>query len=154
MAHRGDGSRLWGRDGGRMTGCEATRNSCAAGGGQVDSLGHGSHLHGEAEAIRAAAEASWQGLQPALGAARALEAFGGRRPGRSDFQWAFSMLLSRLIRLPVSHTPPPRPCPTLVGSCPSCVDVPQDRLAPHGCECMSAREHVGLLVLKKFYCSI
>jgi SET domain len=29
----------------------------------------------------------------------AVAAFGGRSPSRADFQWAFSMLLSRLIRL-------------------------------------------------------
>ena len=66
---------------------------------QVDSLLAGSRLLEDACEIRAAADASWQQLQPLLGQPGMASAFGGRLPGRSDFQWAFSMLLSRLIRL-------------------------------------------------------
>ena len=73
---------------------------------QVDRLGEGSQLHTDAMEIRSAAEASWQGLQPVLADGAAAYAFGGRRPARTDFQWAFSMLLSRLIRLPVGSLAP------------------------------------------------
>ncbi len=38
-------------------------------------------------------------MQPLLGEPAALSAFRGRPPSRADFQWAFSMLLSRLVRL-------------------------------------------------------
>lgn len=66
---------------------------------QVDSLLAGMPLADDARAIRAAADASWEQLQAVLPEKAALAAFGGRRPSRADFQWAFSMLLSRLIRL-------------------------------------------------------
>jgi SET domain len=56
-------------------------------------------LADDARAIRAAADASWEQLEAVLPEKAALAAFGGRRPLRADFQWAFSMLLSRLIRL-------------------------------------------------------
>lgn len=65
----------------------------------MDSLLAGMQLQQDAHAIRSAADASWQQLQPLLDDRAALAAFGGRRPSRADFQWAFSMLLSRLIRL-------------------------------------------------------
>lgn len=66
---------------------------------QVDSLLAGMQLQQDAHAIRSAADTSWQQLQPVLDDRAALAAFGGRQPSRADFQWAFSMLLSRLIRL-------------------------------------------------------
>lgn len=56
-------------------------------------------LADDARTIRAAADASWEQLEALLPEKAALAAFGGRRPARADFQWAFSMLLSRLIRL-------------------------------------------------------
>jgi len=70
---------------------------------QVNSLGRGTQLHTAAREILQAADKSWQGLEPVLRGKAALEAFGGRQPTREDFQWAFSMLLSRVIRLPGLH---------------------------------------------------
>lgn len=67
---------------------------------QVDKLLIGSQLYEGAKQIRAAADASWLGLQPLLAEAATKDALGGRSPTRQDCQWAFSMLLSRLIRLP------------------------------------------------------
>lgn len=65
---------------------------------QVDSLLAGMPLAEDARAIRSAADASWQQLQGVLGGRAAAAAFAGRQPARADCQWAFSMLLSRLIR--------------------------------------------------------
>ena len=59
----------------------------------------GSQLHEAALEIRAAAEASWQDMQPLLAAATQR---GVAPPGafdRASLQWAFGMLLSRLVRL-------------------------------------------------------
>ena len=59
----------------------------------------GSQLHVAATDIRAAAEASWQEMQPLLGPA---EQLGLGSPGafsRGALQWAFAILLSRLVRL-------------------------------------------------------
>lgn len=66
---------------------------------QVERLLTGMQMLDDAREIRAAADASWQQLQPILAEPAAVTAFGGRRPARADLQWAFSMLLSRLIRL-------------------------------------------------------
>lgn len=61
----------------------------------------GSQHHAGAAEIRGAAEASWQELQPLLAGAEAA----GLTPGpgafsREALHWAFSVLLSRLVRLP------------------------------------------------------
>ena len=60
----------------------------------------GSQLHSDALEIRAAEEASWAEMQAVLAAAKAQ----GRAPahgafGRAQLQWAFAVLLSRLVRL-------------------------------------------------------
>ena len=65
----------------------------------MDSLLAGTRLLQDARDIWAAANLSWEQLQPLLQGQAAVEVFGGKQPSRSDFQWAFSMLLSRLIRL-------------------------------------------------------
>ncbi|KAI7843368.1 hypothetical protein COHA_003064 [Chlorella ohadii] len=65
---------------------------------EVDWL-RGSQLHEAALEIRAAADASWQEMQPLLAAAAQR---GMASPGafdRASMQWAFGMLLSRLVRL-------------------------------------------------------
>ncbi len=65
---------------------------------EVDWL-RGSQLHEAALEIRAAADASWQEMQPLLAAAAQR---GMASPGafdRASMQWTFGMLLSRLVRL-------------------------------------------------------
>ena len=60
----------------------------------------GSQLHASALEIRRAADASWQEMQPLLadGEAQGLAPRGAFN--REALQWAFAMLLSRLVRLP------------------------------------------------------
>lgn len=60
----------------------------------------GSHLHDLALEIRSAARSSWEELQPLLAGA---EAQGLAPPGalsREALNWAFAVLLTRLVRLP------------------------------------------------------
>jgi hypothetical protein len=67
---------------------------------QVEWL-RGSHLHQVAGEIRGAARASWEEMQPLLRAAEQQGLAGPSRVfTREALAWAFSMLLSRLIRLP------------------------------------------------------
>lgn len=60
----------------------------------------GSHLAQAAAEIRSAAEASWREMQPLLAAAEQAGLGPAGAFSREALQWAFGILLSRLVRLP------------------------------------------------------
>ena len=67
---------------------------------QVDNLLAGSPLHAKASGIRSAAAQSWQDLQPVLQQAAQQGRIKPESYTQQCYTWAFSILLTRLCRLP------------------------------------------------------
>eukprot|EP00891_Asterochloris_glomerata_P000471 jgi/Astpho2/471/fgenesh1_pg.00011_%23_55_t len=67
---------------------------------QVDHFLQGSPLHATAQGILSSAQGCWQEAEPLLASAAQGGLIAPEQATRSKFEWALSMLLSRLVRLP------------------------------------------------------